>query len=85
MSAPLALAITTGEPAGIGPDITVGALLQMAGEYPQARFHVIGDARLLAERAAALGVAQAWARRLADGSVASEDICLLYTSPSPRD
>jgi len=76
MSAPLALAITTGEPAGIGPDITVGALLQMAGEYPQARFHVIGDARLLAERAAALGVAQAWARRLADGSVASEDIAL---------
>ncbi|WP_420996014.1 4-hydroxythreonine-4-phosphate dehydrogenase PdxA [Cupriavidus sp. 30B13] len=76
MPEPLALAITTGEPAGIGPDITVGALLQMAGEYPQVRFHVIGDARLLAARAAALGVAQAWARRLADGSVASADIAL---------
>ncbi|KJK23912.1 4-hydroxythreonine-4-phosphate dehydrogenase [Burkholderiaceae bacterium 16] len=76
MSEPLALAITTGEPAGIGPDITVGALLQLAGEHPQVRFHVLGDARLLAARAAALGVAQAWARRLADGSVVSEDIAL---------
>jgi 4-hydroxythreonine-4-phosphate dehydrogenase len=31
LTATPALAITTGEPAGIGPDITIGALLQLAG------------------------------------------------------
>jgi len=87
--APLDLAITTGEPAGIGPDITIGALLQLAaihggnvgnvgnGEHDgRFRFHVIGDARLLDRRAAALGVGHAWARRIADGDVVVEDIAL---------
>lgn len=84
MSEPLALAITTGEPAGIGPDITVGALLQLAGEHPQVRFHVLGDAGLLAARAAALGVAQAWAHRLADGSVVCDDIPLAVPCDAGR-
>jgi 4-hydroxythreonine-4-phosphate dehydrogenase len=86
-AAPLSLAITTGEPAGIGPDITIGALLQLAGHHgvPGAgnqgrgngcRFHVIGDARLLSQRAEALGVAHAWNRRIADGDVIVEDIAL---------
>jgi len=79
--APLALAITTGEPAGIGPDITIGALLQLGGAangmgHGAYRFHVIGDARLLAQRAEALGVAHAWQRRLADGDVVVEDVAL---------
>ncbi|GJG93926.1 4-hydroxythreonine-4-phosphate dehydrogenase PdxA [Cupriavidus pauculus] len=79
--APLSLAITTGEPAGIGPDITIGALLQLGGGandmgHGAYRFHVIGDARLLARRAEALGVAHAWQRRLADGDVVVEDIAL---------
>lgn len=85
--APLSLAITTGEPAGIGPDITIGALLQLAGNHGGDvgkgsggqggfRFHVIGDARLLAQRAEALGVAHAWNRRIADGDVVIEDVAL---------
>ncbi|QYY32105.1 MULTISPECIES: 4-hydroxythreonine-4-phosphate dehydrogenase PdxA [Cupriavidus] len=69
MPDPLALAISTGEPAGIGPDITIGALLQLAGQNGHARYHVLGDAHLLASRAAALGVAHAWERRIAEGEV----------------
>ena len=83
MPDPLSLAISTGEPAGIGPDITIGALLQLAGANHgnnggsgHYRFHVLGDARLLAERAAALGVTHAWERRIADGDVVIEDIPL---------
>ncbi|MBV8270790.1 MAG: 4-hydroxythreonine-4-phosphate dehydrogenase PdxA [Cupriavidus sp.] len=95
--APLDLAITTGEPAGIGPDITIGALLQLAanhvgsvghvgsGEHGvRCRFHVIGDARLLDRRAAALGVGHAWARRIADGDVIVEDIALGVTCEPGR-
>lgn len=71
----LPIAITTGEPAGIGPDITITALLALAGASP-ARFHVLGDARLLADRAAALGLADDWARLLAGGTVSIGDIPL---------
>lgn len=73
---PLPIAITTGEPAGIGPDIAIAAVLQLAGQHAPARFHVIGDARMLAGRAASLGVADAWARRLASGDVTIDDIPL---------
>jgi len=87
MPEPLALAISTGEPAGIGPDITIRALLQIAGPHAgqqdakgdvhgAMRFHVLGDARMLSARAEALGVGKAWARRLADGDVVVEDIAL---------
>ncbi|QET02749.1 4-hydroxythreonine-4-phosphate dehydrogenase PdxA [Cupriavidus pauculus] len=90
MPEPLALAISTGEPAGIGPDITIRALLQIAGAHgdardggesgrsgnPEIRYHVLGDARMLAARAEALGAGRAWARRLADGDVVIEDIPL---------
>ncbi len=78
MPDPLALAITTGEPAGIGPDITIGALLQLAGSNGNRnghyRFHVLGDARLLASRAAALGVGHAWTRQIGEGGVVVEDV-----------
>ena len=94
--APLDLAITTGEPSGIGPDITIGALLQFAanrganggnvGHGGAVRFHVIGDARLLDQRAEALGVAHAWARRIADGDVIVEDIALgVHCEPGRLD
>ncbi|UDM49950.1 4-hydroxythreonine-4-phosphate dehydrogenase PdxA [Cupriavidus sp. MP-37] len=89
MPDPLALAISTGEPAGIGPDITIGALLQLAGanhgaEAGACRFHVLGDARLLAERAEALGVTHAWERRIADGGVVIEDIALAVACEAGR-
>ncbi|MGF2530067.1 4-hydroxythreonine-4-phosphate dehydrogenase PdxA, partial [Ralstonia pseudosolanacearum] len=51
----LNIAITTGEPAGIGPDITVTALLRLlrqpAPRHADVRWHVIGDAALLQARA----------------------------------
>ncbi|CAJ91663.1 4-hydroxythreonine-4-phosphate dehydrogenase PdxA [Cupriavidus necator] len=89
MPDPLALAISTGEPAGIGPDITIGALLQLAGANNgvgggQYRFHVLGDARLLADRAAALGATHAWERRIADGDVVVEDIPLAVACEAGR-
>ena len=89
--APLDLAITTGEPAGIGPDITIGALLQLVANHRGNdehrngfRFHVIGDARLLDQRAASLGVAHAWARRIADGDVVVQDVALGVASEPGR-
>ncbi|SDG78866.1 4-hydroxythreonine-4-phosphate dehydrogenase PdxA [Paraburkholderia phenazinium] len=54
--APLQIAITTGEPAGVGPELTVQALAGAAAHWPDARFTVLGDAGLLAERARAVGV-----------------------------
>lgn len=49
------LALTTGEPAGIGPDIC----LQLA-QAPPCRLVLIADPNVLAERAAALGLALRW-------------------------
>jgi len=49
------LALTLGEPAGIGPDITIAAWLRRA-ELKLPPFYVIGDLAFLGERAKALGV-----------------------------
>ena len=54
MLAPLAL--TMGEPSGIGPDITIAAWLRRH-ELALPPFYYLGDRTLLAERAAMLGVA----------------------------
>ncbi|MBC8732073.1 4-hydroxythreonine-4-phosphate dehydrogenase PdxA [Paraburkholderia sp. UCT2] len=62
---PLQIAITTGEPAGVGPELTAQALAGAAAHWPQAQFTVLGDAQLLAERARAVGVD--WAALLAPG------------------
>ena len=50
----LPLALTCGEPAGIGPDVTIAAWLRRR-EARLPPFHVIGDPALLARRAAQLG------------------------------
>ncbi|VVD70786.1 4-hydroxythreonine-4-phosphate dehydrogenase PdxA [Pandoraea capi] len=83
------LAITTGEPAGVGPELTVQALVKClavpetsaafpasspASSPPDAllarcRFAVLGDASLLATRAQAVGLGDAWQQLLADGRV----------------
>jgi 4-hydroxythreonine-4-phosphate dehydrogenase len=52
----LQIAITTGEPAGVGPELTAQALAGAAAHWPDAQFIVLGDAQLLAERAKAVGV-----------------------------
>ncbi|TYZ45757.1 4-hydroxythreonine-4-phosphate dehydrogenase PdxA [Ralstonia solanacearum] len=63
----LNIAITTGEPAGIGPDITVTALLRLlrqpAPRHADVRWHVIGDAALLQARADAIGLGRRLAGR----------------------
>ena len=51
----LPLALTLGEPAGIGPDIVIAAWLQRA-ELSLPPFYVLGDAAYLARRAETLGV-----------------------------
>ncbi|MDT3736737.1 MAG: 4-hydroxythreonine-4-phosphate dehydrogenase PdxA [Denitratisoma sp.] len=47
------VAVTSGEPAGIGPDIC----LELAGRVAAARIVVLGDRQMMAERAAHLGKA----------------------------
>jgi 4-hydroxythreonine-4-phosphate dehydrogenase len=54
--APLQIAITTGEPAGVGPELTAQALAGAAAHWPDVRFVVLGDAPLLEARAGAVGV-----------------------------
>ncbi|MGS0893557.1 4-hydroxythreonine-4-phosphate dehydrogenase PdxA [Burkholderia stagnalis] len=55
----LRIAITTGEPAGVGPELTVQALHDAARRWPDAHFTVLGDAALLDARAAAVGADRA--------------------------
>src|SRR4051812_11533303 len=53
MSKPLAL--TSGEPAGIGPDITIKAWLRRK-ELKLPAFYLLGDCELVAKRVKALGL-----------------------------
>ncbi|WP_174906159.1 4-hydroxythreonine-4-phosphate dehydrogenase PdxA [Burkholderia diffusa] len=55
----LQIAITTGEPAGVGPELTVQALRDAARRWPGAHFTVLGDAALLDARAAAVNADRA--------------------------
>lgn len=52
MTAPVILALTAGEPAGIGPELCV----QLAGEERSAGIVVVASPELLAQRAAQLGL-----------------------------
>ena len=49
------LALTCGEPAGIGPDITLAAWLRRR-ELDLPQFYLLGDRASLAERAKTLGL-----------------------------
>jgi len=55
MSKALPLALTIGEPAGIGPDLSL-ALWRRRAEIDLPAFYLIGDADFLARRARALGL-----------------------------
>jgi 4-hydroxythreonine-4-phosphate dehydrogenase len=46
----VSIAITTGEPAGVGPELTAAALDEACARWPSARFTVLGDRDLLIER-----------------------------------
>ncbi len=54
-SRPTSIAITSGEPAGIGPDLCVLTATNLAA-HKDARYVLLADAELLASRAVALGV-----------------------------
>lgn len=70
------LVITSGEPAGIGPDITIQALLTCI--LPSTvGVCVIGDAQLLAQRAALLGHGEAWLALLQRGQVRLQPLALM--------
>jgi 4-hydroxythreonine-4-phosphate dehydrogenase len=55
MNKPPPLAVTIGEPAGIGPDLTL-ALWRRRAELDLPAFYLIGDADFLKTRARALGL-----------------------------
>jgi 4-hydroxythreonine-4-phosphate dehydrogenase len=75
---PLRIAITTGEPAGVGPELTAMALAGAAAHWPDATFSVLGDRDLLAARAAAVGVD--WAAITAGSRVSVEHVPLAVTA-----
>jgi 4-hydroxythreonine-4-phosphate dehydrogenase len=61
------IAFTPGEPAGIGPDLAA----QLTQQTPSCALVIIGDADMLAQRAARLGLSQAlrpWTGRTAAGA-----------------
>ncbi|WP_179403553.1 4-hydroxythreonine-4-phosphate dehydrogenase PdxA [Burkholderia guangdongensis] len=78
----LQIAITTGEPAGVGPELTVQALADAATRWPDARFTVLGDARLVEQRAAAVGAD--WARLVASGQVVLAERALAAPAQAGR-
>ncbi|MGY8678057.1 4-hydroxythreonine-4-phosphate dehydrogenase PdxA [Bradyrhizobium sp. UFLA05-153] len=64
------LALTLGEPAGIGPDITIAAWLRR-NELKLPAFYLLGDDALIARRAKALGADIRIARVRAEEAVAT--------------
>jgi len=64
------LAVTIGEPAGIGPDITCLAWCRRA-ELELPAFYVIGDPHFLAKRARQLGLEVPIAEIVPDGAIAA--------------
>jgi 4-hydroxythreonine-4-phosphate dehydrogenase len=64
------LALTSGEPAGIGPDITLKAWLRRK-ELKLPAFYLLGDREFLARRATALGLEVALAEVCAEDALAT--------------
>ena len=71
---PIRIAITTGEPAGVGPELTAAALAGAAAHWPDAQFVVLGDSALIEARAKAASVD--WAVVLASQPVQVEHVAL---------
>ncbi|TAM53448.1 MAG: 4-hydroxythreonine-4-phosphate dehydrogenase PdxA [Paraburkholderia sp.] len=81
-TAPLTIAITTGEPAGVGPELTAAALAGAAAHWPGVRFAVLGDAALLEARSRAVGVD--WPALLAAGQVSVASRALAVPAQAGR-
>lgn len=76
----LPLALTLGEPAGIGPDITLAAWLRRA-EWDLPAFYVIGEPEFLKARARALDLDVSFS--VMTESWAGADICATFTRALP--
>src|SRR4051794_21528524 len=77
------LALTSGEPAGIGPDITIQAWLRRK-ELNLPAFYVLGDRDLLSHRAKALGLTVQLAEvRAEDASGAFADALPVVSTGQP--
>jgi 4-hydroxythreonine-4-phosphate dehydrogenase len=84
---PLTIAVTTGEPAGVGPELTMQALAapQAAGRWAHVRFVLLGSSALIATRAAAAGLGpDALAALYASGRVVIEDHALAAPAVAGR-
>lgn len=79
---PLNIAITTGEPAGVGPELTAAALAGASAHWPGVKFTVLGDGELIAARAGAVGVD--WAALQRAGHVDIAHQALAVTSQAGR-
>ena len=69
--------ITSGEPAGIGPDVTIQAVLELCRDLyttvtngkQDLQIHIVGDSTLLRQRSALLGCQQDWQKRIDDRQI----------------
>jgi 4-hydroxythreonine-4-phosphate dehydrogenase len=69
------LIITSGEPAGIGPDVTIRAALELCREHNTSitndaiQIHIVGDSGLLRQRATLLGCQHEWQKTITDKKI----------------
>src|SRR5689334_13754651 len=70
------LALTSGEPAGIGPDIAIAAWLRRK-EAMLPPFYLLGDREFFARRAGALG------SKVEFADVSAEDACAAFPDALP--
>src|SRR5262245_9966929 len=76
MSADRPLALTLGEPAGIGPDITLAAWSRRK-ELALPPFYLLGDPRFIGVRAAKLGL------KIQTAAVAPAEACRVFADALP--
>ena len=79
------IAVTSGEPAGVGPELCLRLLAYVAEKKPPARLIVLADRQLMLERASALGFAGAlrdWTPGLAPSAEALDVLHLPLPVPS---
>ena len=79
------IAVTSGEPAGVGPELCLRLLADVAEKKPPARLIVLADRQLMLERASALGFAGAlrdWTPGLVPSAEALDVLHLPLPVPS---